>query len=387
MRLPRTLRARLTLFFGGAVLATILLHAALVTSVLITDELRKRVTPEAEPEEEEGVFDEALPVLGAMALTAPLVVLGAAAFGHALARSSLAPMREASERARAARASDLNLSLPVRGTGDEWDELASTLNALLTDARSAFERIRHFTADAAHELRTPLTVIVGETEVILRRERSAEEYRRALEIVQEESRGLAGLVDALLTLARADAGLLVPVTEPVDLFLLAQKATQRAERLLEVQARSLRIELSGTSAPVRGDSTLLARVLDNLLSNALRYAQGQVRIEVHATPEGTQASVVDNGPGVEPSFVPRLFQRFARADPARRGEGTGLGLVISRTIIEAHGGTLSYSRSPAGESVFTFRLPAPQGDGASAPAGLRGEEPATPPSERRLTST
>lgn len=366
MKLPRTLRARLTLFFGGAVLATILLHAALVTGVLITDELRRRLTPAPDPEEE-GIFDEALPVLGAMALTAPLVVLGAAALGHALARRSLAPMREASMRARAARASDLNLSLPVRGTGDEWDELASTLNALLSDTRSAFERIRHFTADAAHELRTPLTIIVGETEVILRRERSAEEYRRALQIVQEESRGLAGLVDALLTLARADAGLLVPATEPVDLFLLAQKATQRAERLLEVQARSLKIGLSGASTLVRGDSMLLSRVLDNLLSNALRHARGQVRVEVHATPTGVQASVVDNGPGIEPSFEPRLFQRFARADPARSGEGTGLGLVISRTIIEAHGGTLSYVRSPAGESVFTLNLPAPQGTGSPAP--------------------
>lgn len=370
MKLPRTLRARLTFFFGGAVLATILLHAALVTGVLITDELRKRLTPEVAPEEE-GIFDEALPVLGAMALTAPLVVLGAAALGHALARSSLAPMREASTRARAARASDLNLSLPVRGTGDEWDELASTLNALLSDAHSAFERIRHFTADAAHELRTPLTIIVGETEVILRRERTAEEYRRALQIIQEESRGLAGLVDALLTLARADAGLLVPATEPLDLFVLAQKATQRAERLLEVQSRSLRIELSGASTPVRGDSVLLSRVLDNLLSNALRYAQGQVRVEVQRTSAGAQASVMDNGPGVDPSFVPRLFQRFARADPARRGDGTGLGLVISRTIIEAHGGTLSYSRSPAGESVFTLSLPLLQGDGTPVPIGAR----------------
>jgi signal transduction histidine kinase len=359
MRLPRSLRARLTLFFAGAVLGTILLHAALVTAVLVLDEWRERLaSPGVTPVE--GLFEDALPVLGAMALTAPLVVLGAAALGRALARHALAPMREASQRARAARASDLNLSLPVRGTGDEWDELASTLNALLTDARGAFERIRHFTADAAHELRTPLTILVGETEVILRRERSAEEYRRALEIVHEESRGLAGLVEALLTLARADAGLLVSAAEPVDLFLLAQKATQRAERLREVQAHSVRIELSGTSTLARGDTALLSRVLDNLLSNALRHCQGQVRVEVHATPAGAQASVVDNGPGVEPSFLPRLFQRFARADPARGGEGTGLGLVISRSIVEAHGGTLSYARSPEGESVFTLLLPALQ---------------------------
>jgi two-component system heavy metal sensor histidine kinase CusS len=346
----------LTLFFAGAVLGTILLHAGLVAAVLFSLEwFERRAAPPGAAED--GYFDEIWPVLGAMALTAPVTVFGAAALGRTLARQALAPMREASTRARAARASELDLSLPVRGSGDEWDELASTLNTLLSDARGAFERTRRFTSDAAHELRTPLTIIVGETEVILRRERSAEEYRRALEVVHAESRGLTELVEALLTLARADAGTLVTAGEAVDLFLLAQKASQRAERLLSVQARTVQVELSGTSSLVRGDPVLLARVLDNLLSNALRHCRGQVRVEVRTTSEGAQASVVDNGAGVEPSFVPRLFQRFARADGMRGEEGTGLGLALSRTLIEAHGGALSYSRSPAGESVFTVCLP------------------------------
>jgi signal transduction histidine kinase len=126
---------------------------------------------------------------------------------------------------------------------------------------------------------------------------------------------------------------------------------------LEAQARSVRVTLSGGSTLVHGDAVLLGRILDNLLSNALRHCHGQVRVEVHATAEGAEVGVADNGPGVEPSFVPRLFERFARADSARAGEGTGLGLSISRAIAEAHGGTLSYARTPAGESLFTFRLP------------------------------
>ncbi|KFE62781.1 sensor histidine kinase [Hyalangium minutum] len=346
----------MTLFFAGAVLGTILLHGGLVATVLISVEwLERRAAPPGAPED--SLFDELGPVLGALAFTAPFTVLGAAALGRALARQALAPMREASTRTRAARASAFDLSLPVRGSGDEWDELASTLNALLSDARSAYERTRRFTSDAAHELRTPLTIIMGETEVVLRRERAAEEYRRSLEVIQAESRGLSELVEALLTLARADAGQLVTAGEAVDLYLLAQKATQRAERLLAVQARTVQVELSGTSALVRGDPVLLARVLDNLLSNALRHCQGRVRIEVRTAEEGAQVSVVDNGPGVEPSFAPRLFQRFARADTMRGQEGTGLGLALSRTLIEAHGGALTYSCSPAGESVFTVCLP------------------------------
>ncbi|WP_224364142.1 sensor histidine kinase [Hyalangium versicolor] len=356
MKRPVTLSARLTLFFGGAVLATILFYGGLVAAALVFEEwLERQALPPDAPLED--LFDEVWPVLGAMALAAPIAVVGAIMLGRALARRALAPMREASHRARAARASELNLSLPVRGTGDEWDELASTLNTLLQDARGTVERIRRFTADAAHELRTPLTVIIGETEVVLRRERSAEEYRQALRIVHSESQGLAAAVEALLMLSRADSGTLVTAREPVDLFLLAQMATQWAQRLLEVQARAVRISLAGESTLVQGDASLLRRVLENLLSNALRYSQGQVRVEVHASSSGAQVLVADDGAGVDPALVPRLFQRFARADSARSGDGMGLGLAISHAIIEAHGGALSYERTAAGESLFTFWLP------------------------------
>lgn len=370
MKLPTSLRARLTLFFAGAVLATSLLHAGLMTVVLVTGEwIERRNAPPGHPLED--LFAEVWPVLGVMALTAPCAVLGAAALGHSLARRALAPMREASARAQAARASALDLRLPVRGLNDEWDELASTLNGLLTDARGAFERIRHFTADAAHELRTPLTIIVGETDVALRRERSVEEYRGSLEVVREESRGLAQLVDALLTLARADAGQLGLAEAPVDLYLLAQQSIQRAERLAPPRVR---IVLAGGPTPARGDALLLARVLDNLLANALRYGQARVRVDVRVLPGRAEVVVADDGAGVDPALVPRLFQRFARADSSRREQGTGLGLTLSRALVEAHRGTLDYSRSPTGESLFTFCLPLPGAEGPDAsPGSARAE--------------
>jgi signal transduction histidine kinase len=359
LKRPVTLSARLTRVFAGAVLGTILLYGGLVTAALVLSEwLEQRAL--GHPEPQEGLFDEALTALSAMALAAPVAMLGAVALGRALSRRALEPMREASRRARAARASELDLSLPVLGTGDEWDELATTLNVLLKDARGTVERIRHFTADAAHELRTPLTVLIGETEVVLRRERSAEEYRRALEVVLSESQGLASSVDALLMLSRADAGVLVSAREPVDLYLLAQESARWAERWIEVQARSVHLQLSGASALVSGDAVLLRRVLDNLLANALKHCRAQVRLELRAEATGVAVSVVDDGAGVEPSLVPRLFQRFARADSARAAEGTGLGLAITQAIVQAHGGRLSYERTPAAESVFTLWLPALQ---------------------------
>jgi signal transduction histidine kinase len=358
VRRPLTLSTRLTLFFAGAVLASTLLYGGMVTAVLVMAEWREQREAPPGPAKE-GLFDDAWQALGAVALAAPLAVLGAVMLGRALAHQALAPMREASARARAARAAELDLSLPVRGTQDEWDELASTLNGLLADARGAFARVRTFTADAAHELRTPLTVIMGEAEVALRRPRSAEEYHRALELVYAESRGLARLVDALLLLARGDAGALATEAEPVDLSVLARHAIQRAEHLPTPRTRDVGIELSAATVLVDGNPVLLAHVLDNLLANALRHGRSRVQVDVRA--EGTEArlTVTDDGAGVEPAFLPRLFQRFARADAARAsgGGGTGLGLALSRTIVEAHRGTLSYERSPQGESLFTARLP------------------------------
>ncbi|MBU8897342.1 hypothetical protein DRW03_16920 [Corallococcus sp. H22C18031201] len=354
MTRPQSLRSRMTRFFAGAVLSTLLLYGVLVTVVLGVSDWWEQRHPRPHGQEE-ALFDDAREALGTVLLTAPFAVVGAVVLGRLFVDRALAPLREASSRARAARASALDLSLPVRGTGDEWDTLASTLNGLLSETRSSLARIRGFTSDAAHELRTPLTVILGETELALRRERSPDEYRRALEIVQLESLGLASLVDALLTLARADSGALVSAVAPVELLQLAEASARRMERVPRENAPRLRV--SGVPVQVRGDAVLLGRVFDNLLSNALRHGRNEVRVEVHSTPAGARVAVSDDGPGVEPAFLPRLFERFARADDARSGEGLGLGLALSRALVEAHGGTLSYARLEMHSTVFTVRLP------------------------------
>ncbi|MCY1017894.1 sensor histidine kinase [Pyxidicoccus sp. MSG2] len=368
MRRPRTLREQLTSFFVGAVLGTTLLYGVLVTAVLATGEY---IEHSADPSQglHEGIFDEALQALGAILLSMPFAVLGSRAIGGALTRKALAPLREARDRVRAARASELDLCLPDGGTGDEWDTLAATLNELLSDARASLARIRAFTSDAAHELRTPLTIILGETEVSLRRERTPEEYRHTLAIVLDETRRLTHLVDALLQLARSDAGTQVMTVEPVDLYALARLSLQRTEQHLAAQSRSLTLELKGGPTQVRGSPVLLTHVLDNLLSNARRHARERIRVELDATDTGVHVTVGDDGEGVDAAFQARLFQRFARADPSRQGDGTGLGLAVSRTLAEAHGGTLDYARVD-GESRFTLRLPKPEASGAPPlPAG------------------
>ncbi|MBF5045935.1 HAMP domain-containing histidine kinase [Aggregicoccus sp. 17bor-14] len=358
---PSTLRTRLTLFFSGAVLVTLLLFAATVVVVLVLDDWQER-REEAETqvqEPHEAPMEDVWPVLGAMAIAGPLALAGAVAVGRALAHQALSPMREATRRARAAHASTLDLTLPVQGTGDEWDELAATLNLLLTQTREALARTQRFTADAAHELRTPLTVLIGEAEVTLRHERTAQDYARTLGRVHAEGRHLAALVDSLLTLARADSGQLLADRVPLDLRALAEQGAARARQHAALQRPDVQVRVQGEPTEVAADPLLLGRLLENLLANAVRHCRSQVVVETGLEGAHARLAVQDDGAGVPESFQPRLFERFARADPSRTGEGTGLGLAISRAFAEVHGGSLHYEAAPGGGGRFVLLLPRP----------------------------
>ena len=303
-------------------------------------------------------------VLQAMLAAAPLVIAAAAAFGLWLSRRALLPLRDASARAQAARASSLQLTLPVRGANDEWDDLATTLNQLLADARGSLARIQRFTADAAHELRTPLTTLIGEADLALRRERPAADLRASLTVVRAESQRMAQLVDALLSLSRADAGTLLSQThpDPVELEPLLREAAARAEARAERSHKPFAVALSfGETGPhlARGEPVLLARALGNLLDNAVDHGGTRVELSVRDEGDSLRIRVEDNGPGIAPSLRARLFERFARADVSRQsdgsGDGFGLGLALSRAIAQAHGGSLELLREGPG-AAFDLRL-------------------------------
>lgn len=363
-----SLRARLSLSFAAAVAASLIAFSGTVIGVMAVAEKREQ--------EAAGNFDlddlqeDVHRVLVAMALAAPFAIGGAAALGLWLARRALAPLKEASARATAARSAELDLTLPVRGRGDEWDQLATTLNTLLADGRGALARIRRFTADAAHELRTPLTAIIGEADVTLRRERTVDELRLALGGVREDAVRLAGVVDALLTLARADSGTLLAATGWCALEAVAREAAERAladrrragmpEGQVDVGAGPGLGAASGSelgSLRVRGDHVLLVRALRNLIDNGLRHGGGRVAVRfAQAQPGRARIEVEDFGPGIPPALQPHLFERFTRADPARSsGGGLGLGLAIARAIATAHGGSLELEPSAAG-ALFSLEL-------------------------------
>jgi heavy metal sensor kinase len=286
--------------------------------------------------------------------------LGLATVGGALvARRALSPVGAMSRTARRITAEDLTERILVRGAGDELDHLADTLNAMLVRLEAAFVQVRRFAADAAHELRTPLTALRGELEVGLRADRSPEEYRRVLRSALEGVEGLVRLAEDLLELSRASAGGFAR-SGPVDVEALALEALDAGARL--AQGRGVTIRLGAVApATVTGDALALGRALLNLVDNAVRYtpAGGKVEISARPTDGWVELAVQDTGAGIAPADRERVFQPFVRLDAAGAGgtKGTGLGLAIARSVVVAHGGTLTLEPTPGAGSRFTIRLP------------------------------
>jgi heavy metal sensor kinase len=284
--------------------------------------------------------------------------------GWFLASRALGPIRRISEAATDISASNLSRRIDVARTESELGRLAATLNGAFDRLEGAFDRQRRFTADASHELRTPLTIFHSNVELALKKDRTPEEYRAALEVCLKASQRMRGIVDGLLTLARADAGEIALRKEPVDLRALLEETASMLRPMAEQAGVTL--EVSGGKAGVAGDPDRLREVVTNLLSNAIRYNRPGGRAAATARAEGTEAiiEVSDTGLGIPKKDRPQIFERFYRVDKARSREagGSGLGLSITRWIVEAHGGTIAFASKEGEGTTFTVRLP-----GAAAP--------------------
>ncbi len=282
-----------------------------------------------------------------------------AAFAGAwmFARFATAPAQEIAAQAEAIEAGTLSARITAHAEVAEYRRLVAVLNAMLDRLDRAFQAQRRFVADASHELRSPLTVLKGDIDVALRRERTPEEYRAALESGREEVDRMAALADNLLTLARADAGLPASQMRAVDLAAVSQRVVERVGRAA-VEAR-ITLTLEATPAPTRGDGSLLERAVGNLVENALKYSPpgSHVTVRCAVRDAAVVAEVEDGGPGIEPDHAPHIFDRFYRGDPARsRDSGAGLGLPIALAIAQAHGGKLELVRERPG-ALFRMTLP------------------------------
>jgi len=276
-----------------------------------------------------------------------------------LASRAVRPANEIAEQAEAITAGSLAARIHAHADASEYQRLVAVLNDMLERLQSAFDAQRRFVADAGHEIRHPVAVLRAALDLALRRDRSPEEYRAAITDSVAQTDRIGTLAEGLLTLARADAGVLNPRREPHDLLALADEICRREK--LVADRRGIRLALRGEPTVAAVDAELIGRGLANLLDNALRFTPAEGTVEVLIERDGgeVRVHVIDTGPGVPPDQAPHLFERFFRGDASRATDGgAGLGLAIAKGIAAAHGGDVTYTPNQPRGSRFTIRLAA-----------------------------
>jgi len=292
----------------------------------------------------------------------PCIVLLAALVCWWVASAALQPVTIMAAEAEAITGQSAEWRFHATGRQDEVGQLAGAFNRLLARLTNSAAAQRDFMADASHELRTPVSVIQTTAEITLERmDRTPEEYREALGIVNEQSLRLKRMVEDMLLLARADVAGLPFSAHPLSLDDVAADCV----RAITVVAARSQIALTAElepEVPVNGDARLLRQLVTNLLANAVQYTPPGGAVTAHVTSDAARGiatlTVADTGPGIPIADRERVFQRFVRLDPARStAPGAGLGLPIARWIAEQHGGTLTMEENLGGGSRFVLTLP------------------------------
>lgn len=271
------------------------------------------------------------------------------------------PIQMISETAAQISARNLDRRIETRHLDEELVQLGTVLNGTFERLENSFQRLTQFTADASHELRTPLAVIQSQTELALSQPRSAESYQQTLETCLKSAERMRSLVDGLLLLARTDSDYSELRKETIDLRSVAEDAVTQ----LQEKAISVGIELE-CAAPemmvgVSADVRFLLQIPINLIDNAIQHTPSGGKISVEVRTEGRDAllSVRDSGCGINAEHLPHVFERFYRVDTGRSRQhgGSGLGLSICRSLVEAHGGSINCESNVGEGSMFVVRLP------------------------------
>ncbi|MDO8914674.1 MAG: HAMP domain-containing sensor histidine kinase [Coriobacteriia bacterium] len=311
-----------------------------------------------------GVFEAALPLgpsreltsqlLRILAVASTLVVLLGALLSAMAARTSLAPLRHVAGTAGRITQARLAERIAYDGPADEVGSLVDAVNDMLDRLEAAFREQRRFLADASHELRTPLAIVSGHIEIVTREDLSPAERADELALVADEVARMGRLVDDMLALARLEVEAARPF-QLLEVETLLQEAAGRGRVLGE---RRYRVE-SEPALWIYGEPDQLMQTLLNLINNAVPHTPegSEITLSATGTRETVTISIADEGRGIRPEDLERVFDRFFRASgPRGVGGGSGLGLAIVRRLVEMHGGRVEAANRPEGGAVFTITL-------------------------------
>lgn len=277
-------------------------------------------------------------------------------------RREMHPLQAIRQEASGITARRLDQRLSSAAVPVELEPLVATLNEMLARLQDSFQRLTEFSSDLAHELRTPVSNLLTQTQVTLTKARSADEYREVLVSITEELERLSRMIGDMLFLAQADHAMAIPSREPVDLGSEAQAVLDFYEAL--ATEKHIAVSLVGTGSMI-GDRLMLRRALSNLLSNAIRHTpeDGEIRVTLSSDEQGVDISVSNTGEPIPVELHDRLFDRFYQVDASRErlGQGAGLGLAITDSIVRAHGGEIGVF-SENNMTIFMLKFPCVQAE-------------------------
>ncbi len=322
-------------------------------------------------------IDDDIALLNWIMILASMAILVLAPLsGYFLAGRATQPINQIISTAARLQPKNLEERLPIRGSGDELDQLSRTINGMLDRIAAYIESHRHFIANAAHELRSPLAAIRSSVDVALDRLRTPDEYAALLTDVAEECARLTNLVNRLLLLAEGETGRFALRAQSARLDKIVRESVDMFEAVADSQGKELKL-LGLATALVPGEEYHLRQVVRHLLDNAIKFtlAPGRITVDLAADPKTNEVvlRVSDNGIGIAAEDLPRIFERFYRADKARLREGgatgSGLGLAICHAVVSGLNGTIQVQSQPGKGSTFTVHLPLDGGQGS----GIRGQ--------------
>jgi two-component system heavy metal sensor histidine kinase CusS len=271
----------------------------------------------------------------ALSIAFPLLLLVLFLATSLAAAKGIAPVTRLIQAASKIGAHDIRGRLPLPENDDEIRQLARTINELLQRIENGMAREKQFTADASHEIRTPLTAIRGTLEVLIRKPRQPEQYEEKINQVIRETDRLHNMLDQLLQLARIESGNVPVALKPVMLNTFVHNICEKWAPQLESRSMTCKTDIP-TAKQVKTDPALLEIILDNLIGNSIKYGHEGGNITCIWSTETRTLSIQDDGPGIPAEDLPKIFDRFYRADASRsaRVQGTGLGLSIAQRLAE-----------------------------------------------------